>query len=82
MVISDEMTWLKFFFDAGGYNHCQMGTFHSSACAVMIISDSYVKLIDSEEDSLDAALEVTSHISVILLCLISIEEVIIFCLQN
>lgn len=48
----------------------------------MIISDSYVKLIDSEEDSLDAALEVTSHISVILLCLISIEEVIIFCLQN
>lgn len=48
----------------------------------MIISDSYVKLIDSEEDSLDAALEVTFHISVILLCLISIEEVIIFCLQN
>jgi hypothetical protein len=59
-----------------------MGTFHSPACVVIIILDSYVKLINPEGDSLDVTIEVTSNISAILLCLISVEEVIISCLQN
>lgn len=59
-----------------------MGAFHSPACVVIIILDSYVKLINPEGDSLHVTIEVTANVSAISFHLISVEGVIILCLQN
>lgn len=56
-----------------GCNHCLMGTFHSSACVVIIVLDFYVKLINPEGDPPDVTVEVTANMSAISLCLISVE---------
>lgn len=59
-----------------------MGPFHSPACAVVIILDSYVKLINPEGDSLYVTVEVTASVSGVWFHLISAEGVITLCLQN